>query len=150
MNSNIGWTAQSTHGYVHDEGMPGQTFTEDQLPHPEVQRTSGINPEQYRNQHGLWVEFSDAERPEFLGTETGRTPEEVYNNTGTMESFQSSPGDYPREFYVSQYVGGSDKGLEYPRSASGHILDSLHNVPAPYGSPVVEEVPVDTEEELSE
>jgi len=86
---NTGWTAQSTHGWVHDEGVPGQTFTEDQLPHPEVQRASGINPEQYRNQHGLWVEPAVGVMPQFVGTETGHAPEEVLEKTGHVQSFQS-------------------------------------------------------------
>lgn len=152
-NSNIGWTAQSKDHYIEDAGEPGNVVPEHLLPHPEVQRAAGINPDQYRRQHGLWIEESDQERPAFVGTETGRTPEEVFQENGTMESFQSQPEDYPEEFYISQYHGGSNKGLEYPRDASGHILDSLHNQPAPIvvsGQPVVDEEPVDADETPSE
>lgn len=91
LSGNVGWTAQSRVGFIHDEGMPGQTFTEDQLPHPEVQRASGINPELYRQQHGLTVLPSDNNRPEFVGTETGVAPHEAIRVNGNVESFASVP-----------------------------------------------------------
>lgn len=85
--NNIGWTAQSGRGYVHDEGAPGQTFTEDQLPNPEVQRASGIDPDVYRGQHGLWVEPTTGVHPKFVGTETGVAPEDAIDKNGYVESF---------------------------------------------------------------
>lgn len=89
MNQNIGWTAQSKHGWIHDEGMPGNTFTEDQLPHPDLQRLAGINPEQYRKQHGLFVEEGGGTRPEFVGTESGHSPAHVHESRSGHESFFS-------------------------------------------------------------
>jgi len=90
MNSNIGWTVQSKQGWIEDHGAPGNTFTEDQLPHPELQRSAGINPEKYRAQHGLWVDGpGENRRPEFLGTETGQTPDQILAAAGDMESFAS-------------------------------------------------------------
>lgn len=57
MNQNIGWTAQSKHGYIESEGIPGQTFTKDQLPDPEQQRKGGVDPDLWRNpSHGLWID----------------------------------------------------------------------------------------------
>lgn len=97
MTSNVGWTAQSSHGWVHDEGMPGQTFTEDQLPHPDVQRASGIDPRQYRRQHGLWVEPAEGPMPEFVGTETGHSPKDSISETGHVQSFQSYFPEVPEE-----------------------------------------------------
>jgi hypothetical protein len=138
MNTNIGWTAQSKHGYVHDEGAPGQTFTEDQLPHPELQRASGINPDVYRSQHGLWVGPADGPMPEFYGSETGYTPAEAVAKKGNVESFLSVPRESSEAFVKSQLVGGTDQGLEYPRSATGHILDTLHEK-QPHVKPVVED-----------
>ena len=90
MTTNVGWTAQSSHGWVHDEGTPGNTFTEDQLPHPEVQRAAGINPDLYRNAHGLWVEPAEGPLPVFTGTETGLDPVEGVRQTGNVESYMSS------------------------------------------------------------
>lgn len=65
MNGNIGWTAQSQHGWVENVGEPGQTFTEDQLPDPEQQRKGGVDPDLYRKGYGLWVNpITDFEQPE--------------------------------------------------------------------------------------
>lgn len=52
---NTGWTAQASHGWVHDEGIPGQAFTEDQLPDPEQQRKGGIDPDKYRKEPSLLI-----------------------------------------------------------------------------------------------
>jgi hypothetical protein len=142
MNTNIGWTAQSPHGYVHDEGMPGQTFTEDQMPHAELQRVNNINPELYRSAHGLWVEPAAGPMPEFYGTETGYAPADAVKKTGNVESFMSVPRDSSDAFRVSQLVGGSEQGLEYPRAATGHILDSLHEKQPHVKPEVVVENPV--------
>jgi hypothetical protein len=151
MTSNIGWTAQSTHGYVHDEGLPGNTFTDDQLPHPEVQRAGGVNPDLWRSMHGLWVEPAVAEHTEFISTETGHAPHEVIRKTGNVESFQSLPADYPESHYVSNYVGSSANGAEYVRSATGHILhDPANDSPHPsllpqYQAPKLKEESKDSE-----
>lgn len=87
--NNVGWTAQSKHGWVHDEGQPGNTFTEDQLPHEELQRASGIDPHTYKRMHGLTVEPATGPKPEFRGTETGVAPHEAFAQNGSVESFQS-------------------------------------------------------------
>lgn len=122
MNSNIGWTAQSKDGYVHDDGMPGNVIQEHELPDPEVQRAAGINPDLYRGMHGLVVEPSDKEAAPFTSTETGSKAHEVIRKTGNIESFQSEPEEYGERHYVSQTVGASTDGMDYPRSATGHIL----------------------------
>jgi len=54
--TNIGWTAQSPHGWVHDEGTPSNVFTEEQLPDPEIQKKANIDPDKYRNQPGFILE----------------------------------------------------------------------------------------------
>jgi hypothetical protein len=90
---NHGWTAQSQHGWTESEGVPGNTFTEDQLPDPNIQRLAGIDPEQYRSQHGLWVEESDNEPPQFRGTRSGLTPAQVLASNMTHESFRSYYAD---------------------------------------------------------
>lgn len=56
---NHGWTAQSPHGWHHEEGIPGNVFTEDQLPDPEVQRKAGIDPNKYRAEQQLWITDSE-------------------------------------------------------------------------------------------
>lgn len=89
MNTNIGWTVQSQHGWSHYEGEPGNTFTEDQLPHPEVQRAGGVDPDLYRRQHGLWVGEAAGPMPSFVGTETGYAPAEGLLKTGNVESYAS-------------------------------------------------------------
>lgn len=88
-NENYGWTAQSQQGWVEDHGVPGNVFTEDQLPHPELQRLAGINPEQYRQAYGLWVDEAAGPRPEFKGTETGHAPHEILKDAGVVQSFHS-------------------------------------------------------------
>lgn len=89
-SGNIGWTPLSGVPFNHYEGEPGQTFTEDQLPHPEVQRAAGINPDLYRMQHGLYVEPAAGPMPVFTGTENGLEPSETLRKTGNVESFASS------------------------------------------------------------
>ena len=94
-----GWTAQAARAeggkpyHVH-EGEPGQVFTEGQLPHPDVQRASGIDPDIYRAHHGLHVEDGGDERPEVRGTESGAHPSAVAQ--GHMESFRSYPEGLPK------------------------------------------------------
>ena len=90
MNSNVGWTAQSKHAFISHEGPPGQTFTENQLPNPDVQRASGINPDQYRRQHGLYYTPA-ADTHTFVGTETGKAPTDLHQSVGNLESFMSVP-----------------------------------------------------------
>jgi hypothetical protein len=90
---NHGWTAQSQHGWVESEGVPGNTFTADQLPDPHIQRLAGIDPEKYRSEHGLWVEPAVEEAPQFIGTETGLTPAQVHTQNLPHESFQSYYAD---------------------------------------------------------
>jgi hypothetical protein len=89
--NNVGWTAQSKHGWVHDEGQPGNTFSPSQLPHEELQRASGIDPATYRRMHGLTVDAEETEgpKPEFRGTETGVHPKHAFAVNGSVESFQS-------------------------------------------------------------
>lgn len=89
-SGNVGWTPLSGVPFNHYEGHPGQTFTEDQLPHPEVQRAAGINPDLYRAQHGLYVEPAAGPMPVFIGTENGLEPSETLRKTGNVESFASS------------------------------------------------------------
>jgi hypothetical protein len=91
LSTNVGWTAQHPFAFIHDEGAPGQTFSEDQLPHPEVQRASGINPELYRSAHGLTVTPAETSVPAFVGTETGVAPEAALLLNGNVESFASRP-----------------------------------------------------------
>jgi hypothetical protein len=93
LSTNIGWTAQHPTLFVHDEGEPGQTFTEDQLPHPDVQRASGIDPVLYRSAHGLIVTPAEGPMPTFVGTETGVAPHEAIRVNGNVESFISVPAE---------------------------------------------------------
>lgn len=126
LSTNIGWTAQSGVGFIHEVADPGQTFKEHELPHPEVQRASGINPDLYRQAHGLYVEESDVERLPFVGTETGLEPAEGLLKTGNVESYVTSPPEPEEGSEVWKTVGGSDKGLERPRTEHGHILFDPH------------------------
>lgn len=66
MNQNIGWTAQSQHGFIENPGPPGQTFTKDQLPDPEQQRKGGVDPDLWRNPShgGLWIEPDEEDTEE--------------------------------------------------------------------------------------
>jgi hypothetical protein len=91
LSTNIGWTPQSGVGFIHEVADPGQTFTEDQLPDPEVQRASGINPDLYRAAHGLYVSPAVAPKPYFVGTETGLDAKSAVAATGNVESFMSVP-----------------------------------------------------------
>jgi hypothetical protein len=88
-STNIGWTPQSNVGFIHEVAQPGQTFTEDQMPDPEVQRAAGINPELYRSAHGLYVDPAAAPKPYFVGTETGLDAKSALAVTGNVESFMS-------------------------------------------------------------
>jgi hypothetical protein len=108
--NNIGWTAQSSYAFIHDEGTPGQTFSEDQLPHVEVQRASGINPELYRAAHGLTVTPAEAPIPTFVGTETGVAPQDAIKLNGNVESFVSTPTEVvePVETTVEHVTSFSD------------------------------------------
>lgn len=93
------WTVQSGRAYIPREEEPGQVFTEDQLPHPDVQSASGINPDVYRKLHGLHVEPAvegSAKRPEFRGSETGVHPTKM--TPGNLESFRSYPDGLPEGF----------------------------------------------------
>lgn len=91
------WTVQSARPYIPREEEPGQTFTEAQLPHPDVQRASGIDPELYRKLYGIHLVDAEEgmERPEFRGTETGVHPNDV--TPGNLESFRSYPDGLPVE-----------------------------------------------------
>lgn len=122
LSTNVGWTAQSSVAFIHDEGAPGQTFTEDQMPHPEVQRASGINPELYRSAHGLVVTAAEGPMPTFVGTETGVAPHEAIAVNGNVESF-ASVVEEPVEAVVAP------------------VEPTPETVPA--GEPIVAEVPVE-------
>lgn len=87
LSGNVGWTPLSKVPFNHYEGEPGQTFSEDQLPHPEVQRAAGINPDLYRAQHGLYVTPAAGPTAQPVGTETGLSPAEALRKTGNVESF---------------------------------------------------------------
>lgn len=102
IDGNHNWTAQSSHGWVHDEGAPGNVFDEHELPHPELQKAAGINPDVYRSQHGLHVRPSDVKRPEFKGTETGAHPSATSTHLGTSESFQSYLEELEEELAVEE------------------------------------------------
>jgi hypothetical protein len=102
---NVGWTVQSPNGYIEDFGDLGQTFTEDELPHPDVQRASGIDPDLYRKGHGLVVDPAVAPRAQFVSTETGYAPHQVIEKTGNVESFRSFPAgvEVPEEYLAEDH-----------------------------------------------
>lgn len=112
-NNNVGWTAQSSHGWVHTEGEPGQTFTEDQLPHPDVQRASGLDPDKYRAAHGLWVDEAVGERAPVVGSETGKHPRDIAGNIGDLESFRSYPDGVP-DYAKEDKIAEEEKAEETP------------------------------------